>query len=456
MEDEIFISKNQHPLIMGYKEDDPIILEGSRSISRSDFLGGIYGLAEQLPDYPYVINLCKSKELFLFGLSAALIRNQITLLPNSESVFNLEKLSKDYTGSYIFSDQINNEYSGEVFKIEEMPLPLTQIKDIPNISSDNIAVIAFTSGSTGIPKPSEKSWASLVGTSHRLAERFCVYGKNKYTVFSTVSPQHMYGLEASIMMPLQAGYAIHGSRLFYPDDIRIALSRAPQNRILVTTPVHLEVIKKDLLEFPKLETIISATAPLGLKLSKKIEELLRTKVYEIYGFTEAGSVATRRTTKKECWHLLNGYKLTMDELTESHMLSIPEILETFPVPDLIRLESDETFTLKGRSEDIVKVGGKRTSLQELNFHLNEAPGVIDGIIFQPESQDGITHRLVAILKLNPQVSIDDVISHLKLRIDPVFIPRKFVKVSSFSRDANGKIPKEKIINMMNDEKLREI
>ena len=146
----------------------------------------------------------------------------------------------------------------------------------------------------------------------------------------------------------------------------------------------------------------------------------------------------------------------MDELTESHMLSIPEILETFPVPDLIRLESDETFTLKGRSEDIVKVGGKRTSLQELNFHLNEAPGVIDGIIFQPESQDGITHRLVAILKLNPQVSIDDVISHLKLRIDPVFIPRKFVKVSSFSRDANGKIPKEKIINMMNDEKLREI
>jgi len=451
MEDEKFISRNQYPLIMGYKEDDPIILEGSRSISPSNFLGGMYALAEQLPDYPYVINLCKSKELFLFGLSAALIRNQITLLPNSESVFNLEKLKKDYPGSYIFSDQIDKVYSGEIFKIEETPLSLVQIKDIPNISSDNIAVIAFTSGSTGISKPSAKSWGSLVRTSHRLAERFGVYRKNKYTVFSTVSPQHMYGLEASIMMPLQVGYAIHGSRLFYPDDIRKALSCAPQKRILVTTPVHLGVMKEKLFEFPKLETIISATAPLSFKLSKNIEELLRTKVYEIYGFTEAGSVATRRTTKNDCWHLLNGYQLIKERLTESYVLSIPEISDTFPVPDLIRLESDETFTLKGRSEDIVKVGGKRTSLQELNFHLNEAPGVIDGIFIQPERHEGFIHRLVAILKLSPQVSIDDIIRHLKLRIDPAFIPRKFIEVDSLSRDVNGKIPREKLISMLNDD-----
>lgn len=443
--------ENQHPLILGHENEDPIIWENGRPISRSAFLEIIYALADQLPDFPYVFNLCQSKKFFLFGLAAALIRNQITLLPNNDTTFVLEKMIKDYPDSYCFLDRKNVNFPGEAFQIEKTPLPTNHVKKVPSISNEAIAVIAFTSGSTGTPKSSVKSWKTLVGTSHRLAERFGVFGEDKFTIFSTVPPQHMYGLEASIMLPLQAGAATHASRLFFPEDIRGALSNVPSKRILITTPIHLEVLEKETTEISEVEKIVSATAPLSFELSRSIEEKFETSVHEIYGFTEAGSVATRRTIEGDSWLPLNGYKLINDEPNHSFKIEVPEIPESILIPDIIRLENDGTFTLRGRAEDIIKVGGKRTSLQELNFHLKKAPGVIDGVIFENEDVQKNAHRLVAILELESQASTEEVIQHLRVRIDPVFIPKRFLKVNSLPRDANGKIPREKLVNLLHQE-----
>jgi acyl-coenzyme A synthetase/AMP-(fatty) acid ligase len=200
-----------------------------------------------------------------------------------------------------------------------------------------------------------------------------------------------------------------------------------------------------------MEKIISATTPLSFELSQSIEKKFGTNIYEIYGFTEAGSIATRRTTESASWLPLNGYKLTNEGSNHSYMISIPENPEPIIIPDIIRLENDETFTLIGRAEDIVKVGGKRTSIQELNFHLKEAPGVIDGIVLQPDNSQNIVQRLVAFVKLESQSSTEEVIRHLKLCVDPVFIPRKFINVNTLPRDANGKIPREKLVNLLHQE-----
>jgi acyl-coenzyme A synthetase/AMP-(fatty) acid ligase len=201
----------------------------------------------------------------------------------------------------------------------------------------------------------------------------------------------------------------------------------------------------------EVEKIISATAPLSFGLSQAIEEKFKTRIYEIYGFTEAGSVATRRTTESETWLLLNDYKLTSEGTDHSFEITIPGNPDSVLVPDIIRLENDGTFTLIGRAEDIIKVGGKRISLQELNFHLKKAPGVIDGVIFQHKNGQDNTRRLVSVLKMESEVSTGEVIRHLRLRVDPVFIPKTFVQVDSLPRDANGKIPREKLVSLLEQE-----
>ena len=46
--------------------------------------------------------------------------------------------------------------------------------------------------------------------------------------------------------------------------------------------------------------------------------------------------------------------------------------------DVLEVTGKDTFRLLGRSNDLINVAGKRSSLSHLNFHLNSIEGVQDG------------------------------------------------------------------------------
>src|SRR3546814_13602925 len=85
----------------------------------------------------------------------------------------------------------------------------------------------------------------------------------------------------------------------------------PAPRVLVTAPVHLRALVESRAQLPPLSFILSATAPLSLALAQACEAAWQVPVYEIYGCTEAGSTATRRTTDGERRHLLAELRLTV-------------------------------------------------------------------------------------------------------------------------------------------------
>src|SRR3546814_16601403 len=59
---------------------------------------------------------------------------------------------------------------------------------------------------------------------------------------ATVPPQHMYGMEMSVLLPLLGNVAVHVARPFFPQDVADALAEAKAPRLLVTTPVHLRAL----------------------------------------------------------------------------------------------------------------------------------------------------------------------------------------------------------------------
>ncbi len=52
--------------------------------------------------------------------------------------------------------------------------------------------------------------------------------------------------------------------------------------------------------------------------------------------------------------------------------------------DVLLTEGGARFTVQGRAADLVKVGGKRSSLSALSAELNRVPGVLDGVFWLPE------------------------------------------------------------------------
>jgi acyl-coenzyme A synthetase/AMP-(fatty) acid ligase len=94
------------------------------------------------------------------------------------------------------------------------------------------------------------------------------------------------------------------------------------------------------------------------------------------------------------------------------------------------------FELCGRDTDLVKIAGKRTSLEALTTVLRAIDGVLDGC-FVDGAMIG-QKRLVAVV-VAPCMSISELREALAAQIDAVFLPRTLLIVDQLPRDANGKL-----------------
>ena len=154
---------------------------------------------------------------------------------------------------------------------------------------------------------------------------------------------------------------------------------------------------------------------------------------------KAGQIATRRTVESVAWCLHPGVRMRQDASGTSviggHVET--EVL----LHDVIELGDDGRFLLHGRTLDLVNIGGKRTSLASLNYHLNSITGVGDGVFLMPDEAAGAVTRLTAFV-VAPGLSSKTVMNALRQRIDPVFLPRPLCLVDALPRNDTGKLPRQ--------------
>ncbi len=412
-----------------------------RAITTAEFLGDVAALAPQLPARPHVINLCTNRYRFSVGLAAALSRKLVTLLPPNDKAFVLAELAADFPDLFCLYDNVPPEAAIESFAFPS-DLPGSSAHTVPAFSASQAAIVLFTSGSTGRPMPHVKSWGTLVISARAAGRRLLAASLRGGTVFGTVPHQHSYGLELTVLLALQNHLAFDADRLFYPSDITAALAAAPRPRILVSTPIHLRTLLADSDNLARTDLVLSATAPLSAQLAAAVEASFRAPLIEIYGCSEAGQVATRRTVETKVWRCLDGISLVQDERgtwARSDAATGPVEAPTL-LGDEITLCARDTFLLRGRLADLISVAGKRTSLAYLNHQLTAIEGVRDGVFLMPEEDAEKTMRLVA-FAVAPDLSRDVILAALSRRIDAAFMPRPLFLVDALPRSPLGKLPR---------------
>ena len=83
------------PLIDGYRPDDVLAWDTDGPRTARQFLSDVVSLAHALPDRPAVLNLRSSRYEFLVGFAAAMVRRQVTLLPQSRAPQTLRRIAGD-------------------------------------------------------------------------------------------------------------------------------------------------------------------------------------------------------------------------------------------------------------------------------------------------------------------------------------------------------------------------
>ncbi|HEX8756893.1 MAG TPA: AMP-binding protein [Steroidobacteraceae bacterium] len=381
------------------------------------------------------------------GVAAALLARKICLLPPTRTPEVIRQLATFAPDVFCLTDEDDCDIA-----LPQVRMPDFRISGgcwrVPEISAEQVAAYVFTSGSTGVPVPYPKTWGKLVRCVRDEAARLGFVDGRSHAVLATVPPQHMYGFESSVLIAMQSGGALCAERPFYPADVCSALDRLPRPRTLISTPVHLRALLASQAHLPPADLIVSATAPLPRELAREAEQRFQAPLLEIYGSTESGQLATRRTARDEEWRLWPGVCLTLEDgraWARGGHLEQPT-----PMCDELEPIDAERFLLGGRLADLVNIAGKRSSLSYLTHQLNSIEGVQDGVFFFPEephpSQAGIARVAAAVVA--PSLDAAGVTAALRQRIDPVFMPRPLLFVERLPRNSTGKLPREALRSLV--------
>jgi acyl-coenzyme A synthetase/AMP-(fatty) acid ligase len=429
-------ARDSAPLIEHRHPDEPIAWRDGRAVAAGEFLADVRALADRLPRARHVINLCDDRYRFLVTLGAALVNGQITLLAPNRTQKLLDQIEEAYPDLACVAESAVPLVNG-VSLVYPEPLERPAVRwDVPRIPGDRTAAVVFTSGSTGRPVPHAKRWRKLVAGARAAAETL---GPPAGAAFlGTVPPQHMWGLEATVMLPMQAGGAVHACRPLFPSDLAAWLAELPSPRILVATPIHVRACLEDSVPLPALALMLSAAAPLSETLAAAAEARYGAPLVEIYGSTETGMIASRRTARADAWRTLRGVRVVKAS-SSGWVFEGGHIDGRAPSNDVLEVLSEREFRLVGRLADLVNVAGKRASLADLNRKLVEIPGVKDGVFHAREAESGRAARLMAFV-VAPGLREVEILDALRRSIDPVFLPRPLVKVDALPRAPNGKLP----------------
>ena len=255
----------------------------------------------------------------------------------------------------------------------------------------------------------------------------------------------MYGFETSVLLPLHAPASSWCGPAFFPQDIGDGLATMPAPRILVTTPLQMRGLLGADLKLPALHAIISATAPLDDALARAAEAAWSAPVLEIFGATEVGSIASRRTVEGDIWRLYPGVLLA--DASGEAVVSGPWAPDT-PLADEVELLGDTRFRLLGRRTDIVKLGGHRASLTRLNQVLAGVAGVQDGVFVVPDDLDSRSNARLLAVVVAPGRDAAGILADLRAGLNPLFVPRRVVLVAALPRNELGKLPREALLALL--------
>ena len=299
------------------------------------------------------------------------------------------------------------------------------------------AAVVFTSGSTGEPVAHQKHWGTLAERSIDAAVRFGMTESCSANIVGMVPPHHMYGFETTVLLPLHAPASAWCGAAFYPEDVAVALRAVPAPRVLVTTPLQIRALLHAAIELPPLARIISATAPLFPDVAAAAERRWDTRVFEIFGATEVGSIASRRTVEGDIWTTYPRVRVTAVDPAET-LVSGP-FAEPLELSDVVETLDASHFRLLGRRADMIKLGGRRASLAELNRILTGIDGVLDGQFVALEDLDRHPTARLLVFVVAPERSPNDILTALRSRIDPPFLPRRVIRVDELPRNDVGKL-----------------
>ena len=334
----------------------------------------------------------------------------------------------------------------------------------PARDPEDIALIVYTSGTTGPPKGARLSRRAIASNLDALAAAWEWSAAD--TLAHALPLFHVHGLVLGLLGPLRAGGALHHLGRFDPVALAGALEGGATMAFGVPTMYHRLAEAGDRVA-PGLRAarlLVSGSAPLPAPDFAAIEQLSGQRIAERYGLTETLIVtAVGAGDERRPGHVgrpLPGVELELvaeegdDQMGEvavrgpslfSGYVGGPEPGDRFMTGDLATRAPDGQLRIVGRrSQDLIKTAGYKVGAGEVEVALLDHPGVAEAAVTAEPDPD-LGQRIVAwVVPRDGGAAPDGLADHVAARLAPHKRPREVRVLDELPRNAMGKVVKSRL------------
>jgi acyl-CoA synthetase (AMP-forming)/AMP-acid ligase II len=366
-----------------------------------------------------------------------------------------------------------------VFGDDDGATPFSELLGDPDSAPDvqidpdaDLAVLPYSSGTTGLPKGVMLSHRNLVANMSQNQVAFPI--RDSDTLIGVLPFFHIYGMVVIMNQGLRAGATIVTMPRFDLDQFLGLIQEHEATRAYVVPPIALALAKHpavDNYELGTIDAIMSGAAPLGGELAEAVAERLGCIVIQGYGLTETSPVThcirpdgdnkpgsigpalpntecrlvdpetgkdAEPGERGELWirgpQVMKGY-LNNDEATR-HTVDDEGWLHT---GDIGVVDEDAFFEIVDRLKELIKYKGFQVAPAELEALLINHPEVQDvAVIGVPDEECGELPKAY-VVAAGDSVDEDALMEWCAEKVSPQKKIRLVEQIEAIPKSPSGKI-----------------
>ena len=401
-----------------------------------------------------------------------------------------------YTTSVSDSAQAHAVYAEAVAvqtSYGEISLAVPEVeKTLAVQAPDEVAVILYTTGTTGDPKGVMLSHNNLLFAGKASASLRNIQSIDR--LYGALPLSHVFGLASVIMASATVGACVQLETRFKPSLLLSALENGitvlpavPQMHALLMAHAQQNGLEK--LQGGKLRYVSSGAAPLDPAWKRKAEAFYGIALQNGYGMTEctAGVAATNNpkgSSDISVGTALQGIEIKIATATESESESESEsdeasregeiltrgphiMLGYFNNPaetakviddqgylltgDIGRIDADGLLHICGRCKELIIRSGFNVYPPEVEAAINDHPEVVQCAVIGRKTDDG-NEEVLAFVQCRKDAALDatQLKPHTLERVAPYKCPTRFIFVDSLPAAATSKVLKHRLLSQFSE------
>jgi len=413
-----------------------------------------------------------------FKIGAIAVPINIFLTPTEIIYILNDSRSKILISSSEFKDkfqQIKEETNNikEIIDICEKNLDLDS-KINKDVSTNEIASILYTSGTTGHPKGAMLTHRNFISNAESCLKIIKLTKKDRAISFLPLF--HSFSFTTTLLIPLFTGastflmpHIIKGPKflkLIFFKKITLFIGIPAVYKMLIKVPKLLGKIA-----FIRIKYFVSGADTLGEKLHIEFEKKFKKTFIEGYGLTEAAPVVTLNPPEKSMPGTIGlpipgvELKIVDGEGKEVKNGEIGEIIvkgenvmkgyfgmeeatkKTIKdgwlyTGDLAKIEKNGYIKIVDRKKDMFVAKGLNVYPREIENVIKDIPEIEEVAVIGEKIKSTETEIPIAFVKTKKEVSKQEIISYCRRRLANYKIPRKIIFIEEFPKTSTGKISKK--------------